>query len=83
MHSTHHAKADTDGLIVHTAVESTEAMNTVVIGNDTDLLVLLCYTADVDSCDVFFTIYDCYSVQLNRLTSDHIPHNVMLILMLI
>ena len=28
--------------------------NTVLVGDDTDLLVLLCYHANLDSCDIFF-----------------------------
>ena len=35
------AKGDADLLIVKTAVESAQVMNTVLVGEDTDLLVLL------------------------------------------
>ena len=34
---------DADLLIVKTALECAQSRNTVVIGDDTDLLVLLCY----------------------------------------
>ncbi|CAC5391482.1 unnamed protein product [Mytilus coruscus] len=39
----HHAESDADVLIVQTAVESAKSTTTVLIGEDTDLLVLLCY----------------------------------------
>ena len=51
--SIHHAVSDADVLIVQTAVESASHMNTIVIGDDTDLLILLCYHADLNSHDLF------------------------------
>ena len=39
----YYAKSDADFLIVQKAVETAEYSNTVVIGDDTDLLVLLIY----------------------------------------
>ena len=39
------AKADADYLIVKTAVDCAEHHDTIVVGQDTDLLVLLCYHA--------------------------------------
>ena len=44
-----HAHADVDLLIVKTALECAHSSNTVVIGDDTDLLVLLCYHNNVQS----------------------------------
>ena len=41
-----HAKGDADILNVKTAVDSAKAVNTVLIGDDTDLLILLCYYGD-------------------------------------
>ena len=48
-----HAKGDADILIVKTAVESAKAVNTVLIGDDTDLLILLCYYGDAIEKDLF------------------------------
>lgn len=38
-----HAENDADTLIVQTAIDSAQTMKTVLVGEDTDLLVLLCY----------------------------------------
>ena len=43
------AHADADLLIVKTVLECGQSSNTVVIGDDTDLLVLLCYHNNVQS----------------------------------
>ena len=51
---THHANGDADLLIVKTAVESARTDTTVLVGDDTDLLVLLCYHASKDGCDLYF-----------------------------
>ena len=48
-----HAKYDADVLIVLTAVASTRHKETVLIGDDTDLLVLLLHHAEIDARDVF------------------------------
>ena len=50
---TYHASGDADLLIVQKAVQCTTINNTVLIGDDTDLLVLLCYHASMDSHDLF------------------------------
>ena len=49
-----HAKSDADTLIVKSAIDSAQACPTVVIGDDTDLLVLLIYHVNQNSRDVFF-----------------------------
>ena len=49
-----HAPEDADVLIVKKAVESASSMHTVLVGDDTDLLILLCYYANQQSCDIFF-----------------------------
>ena len=41
-------------MIVKAAVECSLQINTVVVGDDTDLLVLLCYYCEFSSQDVFF-----------------------------
>ena len=51
---TYHAKGDADVLIVKTAVESARERNTVLVGDDTDLLVLLCFYTSSDSFDLYF-----------------------------
>ena len=45
----HHAHADADLLIVRTALECAQSRSTVVIGDDIDLLILLCYHNDLQS----------------------------------
>ena len=51
---THHANGDADLLIVKTAVESARTSTTVLVGDNTDLLVLLCYHASEDGYDLYF-----------------------------
>ena len=51
---THLAKCDAGVLIVQTVVESATSHVTTVIGEDTDLLVLLCWHADPNSCSLIF-----------------------------
>ena len=51
---THHANGDADLLIVKTTVESARTSTTVVVGDDTDLLVLLCFHASNDGYDLYF-----------------------------
>ena len=50
----HHASGDADLLIVQKAVESATVVDTVLVGDDTNLLVLLCYHAHLDSHSIFF-----------------------------
>ena len=50
---TYHAPGDADLLIVQKAVQSATTSNTVLVGEDTDLIVLLCYHARLDSHDLF------------------------------
>ena len=52
--TTLHAEGDADLLIVQTAIQSAQSVATVLIGDDTDLLVLLCYHADVTANELFF-----------------------------
>ncbi|KAK3709221.1 hypothetical protein QZH41_004579 [Actinostola sp. cb2023] len=49
-----HAVGDADLLIVQTAVESARYTTTALVGDDTDLLVLLCFHADMEMHDLFF-----------------------------
>ena len=50
-----HANDDADVLIVKPAIEVSQIANTAVIGDDTDLLVLLLYHGrNIKSFDIFF-----------------------------
>ena len=51
---TYHAKGDADVMIIKTALESARERHTVLVGNDTDLLVLLCFYTRSDSFDLYF-----------------------------
>ena len=50
----YYAKLDADFLIVQKAVETAEYSNTVVLGDDTDLLVLLIYHTKLNHKEIFF-----------------------------
>ncbi len=49
-----HARSDADVLIVQTALQSSKTVNTVLVGEDTDLLVLLLHHADKDGKELYF-----------------------------
>ena len=51
---TRHAKGDADVLIVETTVHSAMYCENTLVGDDTDLLVLLCFHVKEVSCGVFF-----------------------------
>ena len=50
-----HATANADVLIVQTTLDQVTKQDTVLIRDDTDLLVLLCSLANDPICKVFFT----------------------------
>ena len=50
----HHSSGYADIVIVQNAVQSATSCNTVLVGDDTDLLVLLCYDASLYSHDLLF-----------------------------
>ena len=50
----YYASGDADRLIVKKVVDSTTKKDTVFVGDDTDLLVLLCYHASQNSHNIFF-----------------------------
>ena len=52
----YYAKLDADFLIVQKAVETAEYSNTVVLGDDTDLLVLLIYHTKLNHKEIFFIL---------------------------
>ena len=51
---TRHAKGDANVLIVETTVQSAITCETTLVGDNTYLLVLLCFHVKGDSCEVFF-----------------------------
>ena len=51
----HHARNDADYLIARKAVQSAETIDAVLIGEDTDLLILLLFHSNIESHDLFFT----------------------------
>ena len=51
-----YAKRDADTMIVKAAVECSLQINSIEVGDDTDLLVLLCYHCEFSSHDVFTTM---------------------------
>lgn len=51
---TAHARSDADVLIIQTAIQSSKTVNTVVVGEDTDLLILLLHHADMDGKELYF-----------------------------
>ena len=50
---TDHAEEDADLLIAQIAVQSAATKNTLLVADDTDLVILLCYYADADGFDLF------------------------------
>ena len=42
-------------MVVQTAIQSTKSVTTVLVGDDTDLLVLLRHHADTSARDLFFS----------------------------
>ena len=53
-HQTLHARADADVLMVETAIASAAKRDTVLVGDDTDLLVLLCNQASETVHQIYF-----------------------------
>ena len=47
-----HAPGDAELMILQMAVQSAKSITTVLVGDDTDLLVLLCHHADTFGCKV-------------------------------
>ena len=49
-----HARDDADVLIVKTTIDNAKKSKTVLVGEDTDLLILLCYYANLKHFDILF-----------------------------
>lgn len=54
--STIHAEGDSDLLIVHAAIQSSRSITIVLVGDDTDLLFLLCHHAEMNANELFFNL---------------------------
>ena len=50
-----HDQSDADVLIAKTAIESEASLDTILVGDDIDLLILLIHHAPLDKHDIFFT----------------------------
>ena len=53
---TSHARGDADVLILQTTIQSVSTSNTVLVGDDTDLLILLCFHTPVDSSHEIYVL---------------------------
>ena len=49
------AKQDADVLMVQATTASAQSKDTILVGDDTDFLVLLLHHADIDSNDIFIS----------------------------
>ena len=68
---TYHASGDADLLIVQKSVEAASEVNTVLVGDDTDLLILLIYHASLDSCSLFLKPEPRKSTKKSRVWNIH------------
>ena len=62
----HHARGDADLLIVTTAVQCAKLTTTVLVGDDTDLIVLLCFYVDMEAHDLFMYSQSKSSSHISR-----------------
>ena len=62
-----HAEADADLDIVKTAISFAESQEVVVMGEDPDILILLCYHASLTSRYIYFTTEQKSNVRKHRL----------------
>ena len=67
----YHASGDADLLIVQKSLESASAVNTVLVGDDTDLLILLIYHASLDSCSLVLKPESRKSTKKSRVCNIH------------
>ena len=64
---TEHAEEDADLLIAQRVVQSAATKNTVLVADDTDLVILLCYYADPDGFDLFMQCLTRGTTKKNRI----------------
>ena len=62
-----HAEDDADLLIAQTAVQSAATKSTVLVADDTDLVILLCYCADPDGFGLFMQCSTRGTMKENRI----------------
>jgi len=79
---------DADLLIAQTAIQSARSVSTVLVGDNTDLLVLLCFCAEIDAHDLFFrpepkqsskTKRVCYIKETKNLLCPSVCKNILLV----
>ena len=64
---TEYAEDDVDVLIAKTAMQSAATKNTVLVADNTDLVILLCYNADPDGFDLFMQCSTRGTMKKNRI----------------
>ena len=64
---TEHVEEGADLLIAQTAMQSAATKNTVLVADDTDLVILLCYYADPDGFDLFMQCSTRGTTKKNRI----------------
>ena len=85
---TSHARGDADLLIVQTAIQSASASDTVLVGDDTDLLILLCFHTPIESShDIYFKpetkagihkLPRCWNIKLTKkVLGVHVCENIL------
>ena len=72
---TEHAEEDADLLIAQTAVQSAATKNTVLVADDTDLVILLCYYADPDGFELFMQFSTRGTMKKNRIWDIKVTQN--------
>ena len=82
-----HAEADADVLVAQTAIESAASTDTVLVGDDTDLLILLCRNSKRTNCELYFRrepksnsqrAARCWNInQVQRVLGDQICDNLL------
>ena len=82
-----HAEADADVLVAQTAIESAASNDTVLVGDDTDLLILLCCNSKSTNCELYFRpepksnsqrAARCWNInQVQRVLGDQICDNLL------
>ena len=81
------AEADADVLVVQKAIESAASNDTVLVGDNTDLLILLCCNSKSSNCELYFRpepksnsqrAARCWNInQVQRVLGDQICDNLL------
>ena len=81
------AEADTDVLVVQTAIKSAASNDTVLVGDDTDLFILLCCNSKNTNCELYLRpepksnsrgTARCWNInQVQRVLGDQICDNLL------